>query len=421
MERKMRILWFSVTPSLYGADRNAHNGGGWIESLERIVIEHNNIELAIAFITNDKNAMKVELHGVKYYPIFIKRNMWDRIKDIFHISEYDNVAVKKYLEIVEEYNPQLIQVFGSEWNFGLIKEFIDIPIIIHIQGFWPEYRNSSFPPGVSKLGYIFERWYKPHSVIHRYLLERLSMERAIREEKILRMNKFYFGRTRWDKAIVRLYNTNSKYFFCSEALRLPIYSESKKWDLKKKDTYNIITVGGGHVLKGYDMVLRAAKLISEYSTFNFRWILCGPTEDNLKVFEKRTGIKHEKVNVFPLGKCSANQIKENLLNSSVYVHTSYIDNSPNSVCEAQYLGLPIIATNVGGIISLFDKDYPVDMMIPTNDPYYLASKLIELYTNYNLQKKMSELNYNIAHFRHDADNIYMSLVEGYKSILASKE
>ena len=68
-----------------------------------------------------------------------------------------------------------------------------------------------------------------------------------------------------------------------------------------------------------------------------------------------------------------------------------------------------------------NKDYPADMMIPTNDPYYLASKLIELYPNYDLQKKMSELNYNIAHFRHDADSIYMSLVEGYKTILASKK
>ena len=417
MERKMRLLWFSVTPSLYNSERNAHNGGGWIESLERIVTAHNDIELGIAFITNDKNAKYVERHGVKYYPIFISRNIWERFKDMFHISEYDNMAVKKYIEVVENFNPQLIQVFGSEWNFGLIKEFIKVPIIIHIQGFWPEYRNSTFPPGVSKLGYVFERWYKPQSIIHRYLLERLSKERAIREEKILRINKFYFGRTRWDKAIVYLYSPNSKYFFCSEALRLSIYSESKKWNLTGQKTFNLITVGGGHVLKGYDLVLRTAKLMSEYSAFNFRWILCGPTKKDLEVFEKRTGIKHEKVNVLPLGKCSANQIKENLLKSSVYVHTSYIDNSPNSVCEAQYLGLPVIATNVGGTISLFEKDYPIDMLIPTNDPYYLASKLIELYSNYKLQEKMSELNFRIARFRHREDNIYTALFNAYKTIL----
>lgn len=416
----MRVLWFSVTPSLYNTERNAHNGGGWIESLERLVTEHEDIELGIAFITGDNKAVPVERHGVKYYPIFIQRNRLERVKDMFCIAEYDNTAVKKYIEIVEDFKPQLIQVFGSEWNFGLIKEFVKVPVIIHIQGFWPEYRNFTFPPGFSKTGYILERWYKPQSVIHRYILERLSKERAIREEKILRMNQFYFGRTRWDKAIVYLYSPNSKYFFCSEALRLSIYSENRRWHFKERKTLNLITVGGGHVLKGYDFVLRTAKLLSEYAPFKFRWLLCGPTKENLKVFEKKTGVEHTKVNVFPLGKCSASQIKERLLESSVYVHTSYIDNSPNSVCEAQYLGLPVVATNVGGTISLFDESYPLDMMIPVNDPYYLTSKLIELQSNCNLQKKMSDLNYTIARFRHNEENIYSSLIHAYKTIITNK-
>ena len=42
----MRVLWFSVTPSLYDEKKY----GGWIASLERIVKKYgNNIELAISF------------------------------------------------------------------------------------------------------------------------------------------------------------------------------------------------------------------------------------------------------------------------------------------------------------------------------------------------------------------------------------
>ena len=36
----MRILWFSVTPSLFNPHTNKHNGGGWIASLEQIIKLH---------------------------------------------------------------------------------------------------------------------------------------------------------------------------------------------------------------------------------------------------------------------------------------------------------------------------------------------------------------------------------------------
>ena len=42
----MKVLWFSATPSLFDEQKF----GGWIASLERIVLKHRtDIELAIAF------------------------------------------------------------------------------------------------------------------------------------------------------------------------------------------------------------------------------------------------------------------------------------------------------------------------------------------------------------------------------------
>ena len=45
----MRVLWFSVTPSLYSSFSNSHNGGGWIASLENIVRSVQSISLGVAF------------------------------------------------------------------------------------------------------------------------------------------------------------------------------------------------------------------------------------------------------------------------------------------------------------------------------------------------------------------------------------
>ncbi len=46
----MKVLWFSVTPSLYKSYSNPHNGGGWISSLEAEVRKCKYINLSIAFV-----------------------------------------------------------------------------------------------------------------------------------------------------------------------------------------------------------------------------------------------------------------------------------------------------------------------------------------------------------------------------------
>ena len=413
----MRVLWFSITSALYGSQHNQFNGGGWVESLQRSVMAHNEMDLGIVFISSDETAQKKQEGRVTYYPLYIRRTLIDKIRDLYTYKYYDKVAVEQYVEIIKDFKPDLIQVFGSEWNFGLIKPYVKVPIIIHMQGFWPEYRNSGFPPGFSKLDYIFSRWYKPTSPINRFLEDHKSEERAKREEKILALNDYYFGRTKWDKAITRLYNPNSKYFFCSEALRNEFVNEKNKWKYPHKKTITFVSTGTGTVLKGYDLVLKTAKLLKEHAPFEFSWLLCGPTVSDMKRFEHKTNIKCSDVNVRPQGICPAHIVKEHLLDAFAYIHTAYIDNSPNAICEAQYFGLPVISTNVGGISSLFATDYPQEALVPTNDPYLLASVIIDFHKDKEKLIEMANSNYKISRARHNDESIYVSLLEAYTQIL----
>lgn len=73
------------------------------------------------------------------------------------------------------------------------------------------------------------------------------------------------------------------------------------------------------------------------------------------------------MNVTLLGVLNAEQLKHELLNSTLYFHPSYIDNSPNSVCEAQMLGISCIGTNVGGVSSIIE-DGKTGFLVPANDP-----------------------------------------------------
>lgn len=416
----MKILWFSVTPSLFSNETNQYNGGGWIASLERIVSKSTEITLGIAFIHTrfiPQEKIKKENNTI-YYPMYIKRSWWEKQRDRFSSYDKDKKIIKKSIHVINDFKPDIIHIFGSEWCFGMLYMYTNCPIVIHMQGCWNSILNAQFPPGFSYTDELLKRIINPKSLILYILANKLARERAKREKEILKNTHYFMGRTRWDYALTRLYAPKSIYFHCEEALRTDFIQSTQKWKPHhNRNKITFVTTGGGNYLKGYDLVLKTANVLKENVNWNFEWNLLGPTYSELKYMEKKLGITLESVNVIAHGKKTSEEIKKALLESDIYIHTSYIDNSPNSICEAQYLGLPVISTNVGGIISLFDKKYDYDLLVPTNDPYYLAQKIIDTVFNFNKCEQLSFLNQSIAKNRHSDENIFKEIISIYKKIL----
>lgn len=117
-----------------------------------------------------------------------------------------------------------------------------------------------------------------------------------------------------------------------------------------------------------------------------------------------------------LGFRNADELLTILLSSDMYIHTAYIDNSPNTICEAQYLGMPIIATYVGGIPSLLENGVE-GILVPANDPFTLAYEIISLSKDYERQQKMSLATCKRARKRHDVNEIYRDLSNCYLTII----
>lgn len=412
----MRVLWFSVTPSLYNDETNEHGGGGWIAALERILTSSHTIELGVAFLNNKAGNRRVVKNNTVYYPMYIKRSFLQRIYDKFSYKNIDPLILEQCVECIEDFKPDIIQIFGSEFCFGMLTKYTNKPIVIHMQGCFPPYNNAQYPPGISPLSYALTFWNSPKKLIGLFLRSHLFNERSNREEFILSNNSYFMGRTRWDKALVKLYSPKANYFYCTEALREEFY-KSNSWKKTNDKIFRIVSVGAGHLLKGYDVVLKAAKLLKNHSELTFEWILVGPQTASLKSIEKLTKIKCSAVNVVAVGKKTADELVQILLRSDLFVHSSYIDNSSNAICEAQYLGLPIIATNSGGTPSLFPSKYDNSLLVPTNDPYYLASKILEMAYDSNKLMMASCLNFSEAHDRHNPEVIKMSLIDIYEKII----
>jgi glycosyltransferase involved in cell wall biosynthesis len=102
--------------------------------------------------------------------------------------------------------------------------------------------------------------------------------------------------------------------------------------------------------------------------------------------------------------------------ASLFVHPSYIDNSPNSLCEAQLMGIPVISTDVGGISSLIEHN-KTGFLVPSNDPYTLATQIISVHEDVLLAEVVGANARKAAIGRHDVSTIVNTNISIYKALL----
>lgn len=416
----MRVLWFTNTSSCYkNKNKRGYNGGGWISSLELALKSMPDIELSVAFYSNNVSKVMKEVgeNGTVYYlmprPYKSFYYMWVTIMGRLNESSrmQEEMAIPQFLEIVHDCNPDIIQIFGSENIYGLIAKYIDIPVVLHIQGILNTCLNAFLPPFTSWRDYIGQSNTLKARI--RMLSEKIAWQRnCITERKIFTSIKYFIGRTEWDKRISQLMSPQSKYYYCSEILRDTFYLNDISRNLPLKPTF--VTTISSQFYKGFDMVLKTAQILKEFVGVEFEWKVFGDV--NPKMIEKITGISHRNVNVFLCGVASAEKIKLALLNSTAYIHTSYIDNSPNSLCEALLLGVTSVSTNVGGIPSLIENETN-GFLVPANDPYQMAYIMAFLINNPILNMEVGNKAKEMALERHDKSSILSNLLYIYSDIL----
>ena len=119
-------------------------------------------------------------------------------------------------------------------------------------------------------------------------------------------------------------------------------------------------------------------------------------------------------NIRFLGYLDSDQMKEQYLQCNVFVCPSSLENSPNSVAEAQLLGVPVIASFVGGIPDMIPSK-EMGTLYPFDDVNLLAHAIEDVFVNkssYNGKIAQQE-----ARMRHDAHGITNSLLAIYSKIL----
>jgi glycosyltransferase involved in cell wall biosynthesis len=262
-----------------------------------------------------------------------------------------------------------------------------------------------------------------------YLMSKSFKKRGYNELKLLKKSANVIGRTTWDKALTRQINSSIRYFHCNESLRGEFYKH--KWDYDKCEKHSMFLSQGQYSIKGLHYVLEALPLIIEKFP-DIKLYIAGKDITKLKSIKDRLFITYygkyirKLIKKYRLGKhvvftgpLSEKKMCERYLKSNIFICPSSIENSPNSLGEAMLLGVPSIASYVGGVPDmLVDKEE--GFLYQHNVPYMLAYYVSRIFNNKELALKLSEKAKEHALRTHDRNENSKILIEIYNDILEKK-
>ena len=244
------------------------------------------------------------------------------------------------------------------------------------------------------------------------------------ETKALEKLCHVIGRTDWDKSCALSINPDITYHFCNETLRESFYEGRWNYDSCKK--HSVFASSCAYPIKGFHYLLEAFAKVSEVYpdatlAVTGRSFLAADFKGKLRQgsYEKYLASLAEKYRledklVF-LGHLSAEQMIQAYLDANVFVLSSTLENSPNSLGEAMLLGVPSVAADVGGVRNLM-RHGEEGMIYESGDVQSLGDHILRLFAMEDEATALGEAAAAHAMQTHDPEKNLRELMAIYHEI-----
>lgn len=382
----MNLLWLAAAPhpSVSG------HPVPWITTLGANLTQQEGVNITVVSynvrLAQDEELMR---DGVRYIYLKVPADKWDLLTGYSRRIR----RVSDYLRAMDTSHFDLLHIHGTEQQYPAMAAQLKLPKVASAQGFVTEYykhlpRRLEYRHASWAVASYYEKRYAP-TVGH------------------------YIGRTHWDKAIIRKLSPRATVHHNWELMRPPFYQAFAPPAANPDPA--LLYVGGLVDLKGIREALQTLSLLREHRPF--RLIVTGfGNADALREL-----IRSMKLTNLPTdavehrGMLTGEQLWATYAEAFCLLHPSYIDNSPNSVCEAQLAGLPVVASDVGGLASLIEPGQTG--LLTSLDPADIARQVRRLYDSVDLRQTVAAQARALSLDRFDAQHITHQTRLIYENVL----
>lgn len=390
--------------------------GGWMHSGANSLVEINpQIKLAVACLYNGNKLLVLENYHIIHYLIPREGRK----------QNYNCKLEKYFKEIDLNFNPDIIHIHGTEYPHSLacLKAFGSNKVVVSIQGLvniYSKFYLGGIPKNEIRKNISIRDLLRNDSLLKQ---QKRMGKRGSFEIELLKNSKHIIGRTTWDSTNTWAINPKASFHFCNETLRSEFYK--KKWDIKKCKRYSIFLSQGHYPIKGLQQIIEALPIILIHFP-EAKIYVAGNNILNKPWYKKNGFAKYidklivenyiSKDNLSFLGTLNENQMVEQYASANVFLCPSIIENSPNSIGEAQLVGTPCVASYVGGTMDMI-KDGETGLLYRYEEIAQLAKHICSIFNDDKLAKYISDNAHFEALKRHDRKNNAFILNSIYAEII----
>lgn len=412
----MKVLWitnilFPEAQAILTENKDLKSSGGWMLGAADQLMRRDDVDLCVATVSSQVNELKrIDGNKIVYYVLPLKKHNYE----------------KNWLYINEKFCPEIVHIHGTEssHSHAYIKACGSKNVVISIQGL------------LSACDYFYRYGLNSFDIYRNITFRDLIKGTIFRQQKSFRRASKYeldmiktvshiIGRTSWDLAKIWAINPKAKYFFCNETLRSEFYDGSC-WSYDNCLPHSIFISQASYPIKGFHQVLKAMPLILRHfpdatirvagynpmaNTSLYQRLKLSGYGKYLNRIIRKLNLEN---NITFLGPLNAEQMKAEYLRSNVFISPSSIENSPNSLGEAQILGVPCISSYVGGAMDMMTKN--IENLYRFEEIEMLAYKVCNIFYKKGVQVSMRD----IAQDRHNIVNNDERLYHIYKEIIETR-
>ncbi len=416
----MKILWLcNIAPVIIAEKLGMEMpiGGGWISSGLEAIREQEELNIAVVFPQDVSRKMfRGKVGTIQYYGFRSPKCPEEK---------YDDKLEADFISIIEDFKPDVVHIWGTEYAHSLAMAKVwgrPERTICSIQGVCAaiaENYRAGVPWNVV-YGYTLRDLCRLDNVHRR---EMSFSRRAKIESETLALVRHVIGRTEFDKVSSLKSNPKAKYHYCSETLRESFYIKGNIWQYENCEKHTIFVSASSYPLKGFHRVLEAMpKILLEYPDAKIYVVGNDPRKLPFYRMSKYYQYVKRLINrlklgdkVIYLGWLNEEEMCKQFLRANVFVSASSMENSSNSIGEAMLLGMPVVASCVGGTKDIL-TDEAEGYLYPNDDPSMMAKYICKVFEEKESVKDLGNRAYEHARKLYDRHDNVECLKRIYESV-----
>lgn len=413
----MRVLWLS-NKVLRHLENSEADSGAWLDAMAQGLLQSGAVELA---------NIAPGRHGGAAHSITQPIPQW-----VVPIQGYERRAsglpshevLVQLQQLVSTFDPDMIHVWGTELCWGLLtsRRLLEQATLLEMQGL-KEQIEPVYAGGMSLREQVAATGMR--EVIRRSSIPQMRLKYRRWggfEREMLAGHRFITAQTRWMESHVRAVNSTARIFKNDLALRTS-FLRSDPWKYHGRPVLLCLSAYPAP-FKGLHVAVRVLKSIKRYLP-EARLRIAGHLhkhgirQDGYMRWVSRE-IKRLDLtdSVDWLGGLSADELVQEMHYASVFVLPSFIENCSTAMQETMAVGLPVVASSVGGLPSLARNEESA-LFFPVNDHVMGAYQAERLIREGALAERVSVNARAIAVVRNSLDAIVSTQLSIYHEI-ASK-